>query len=408
MAYSEVIKDFNRIRSYIREFYVYGFKTREEYNQKSSRSYDNERRRLESWLGDHIQFRQTADGKNVFLSIDSRKSRYNPLYKTWKTKSFTDGDITLHFILMDILSMAEEPLGIGDITTLVDEYLYEFNEPRSFDESTVRKKIKEYVNEGIIVAEKKGKTLYYSIGDMKSFDDNNVLDFFSEIAPCGVIGSFILDKKEKHESIFAFKHHYITGAMDSDILCSLFIAMEEKREVILELKNNKPLVVPLRIMLSVQSGRQYVMVYIPKFKRVTSYRLDGIKSVKAGNVNEEYDKWNDVLDGMLSHMWGVSTQGCSNERIEHIEFNVHYEDDEQYIHNRLEREKRCGTVEKTDNNTSRFYADVYDSCELLTWIRTFICRITDFHCTNDFVEKRFYYDLYSMYNMYDIEDGGQE
>ena len=52
MAYSEVIKNFNRIRDYMREFYVYGFKSRDEYTKKSGRSYDDERRRIESWLGD--------------------------------------------------------------------------------------------------------------------------------------------------------------------------------------------------------------------------------------------------------------------------------------------------------------------------------------------------------------------
>ena len=30
MAYSELIKNFERIRDYMREFYVYGFKSREE------------------------------------------------------------------------------------------------------------------------------------------------------------------------------------------------------------------------------------------------------------------------------------------------------------------------------------------------------------------------------------------
>ena len=30
MAYSELIKNFARIRDYMREFYVYGFKSREE------------------------------------------------------------------------------------------------------------------------------------------------------------------------------------------------------------------------------------------------------------------------------------------------------------------------------------------------------------------------------------------
>ena len=99
MAYSELIKNFDRIRDYMREFYLYGFKSRNEYTQKSARSYDDERRRVESWLGSCMSFRQTPEGKNVFLSIDSRVSRHNPLYAAWKTKSFTDGDITLHFIL---------------------------------------------------------------------------------------------------------------------------------------------------------------------------------------------------------------------------------------------------------------------------------------------------------------------
>lgn len=108
MAYTELVKNFNRIRDYMREFYVYGFKSREEYTRKSARSYDDERRRIESWLGDYMRFRRTAEGKNVFLSIDSRISHHNPLYKAWKTKSFTDGDITLHFVIMDIMEMTEE------------------------------------------------------------------------------------------------------------------------------------------------------------------------------------------------------------------------------------------------------------------------------------------------------------
>lgn len=87
MAYSELVKNFNRIRDYMREFYVYGFKSRDEYTKKSARSYDDERRRLESWLGEYMQFRQTSDGKKVFISIDSRASRHNPLYKaSWSQR----------------------------------------------------------------------------------------------------------------------------------------------------------------------------------------------------------------------------------------------------------------------------------------------------------------------------------
>lgn len=100
MAYSELIKSFARIRDYMREFYVFGFKSREEFKAKSARSYDNERRRIESWLGDYMAFRQDAAGKNVFLSVDSRQIHHNPLYKAFKAKSFTNKDITLADIIL--------------------------------------------------------------------------------------------------------------------------------------------------------------------------------------------------------------------------------------------------------------------------------------------------------------------
>ena len=96
MAYSELVKNFSRIREYMREFYVYGFKGREEYTAKSARSYDDERRRMESYLGDSMRFTQTPAGKRVFISIDSRTVRHNPLYAAWKAKSFRHaGDAAL-------------------------------------------------------------------------------------------------------------------------------------------------------------------------------------------------------------------------------------------------------------------------------------------------------------------------
>ena len=63
MAYKELIKNFNRIRDYMREFYVYGFKSREEYTNKSARSYDDEHRRIKSWLDDYMKFDWTSEGK---------------------------------------------------------------------------------------------------------------------------------------------------------------------------------------------------------------------------------------------------------------------------------------------------------------------------------------------------------
>ena len=162
MAYSELIKNFQRVRDYMRAFYVYGFKSRDEYNKKSGRSYDNERRRIESWLGDYMRFSKTEEGKSVFLSIDSRAMPENPLYKAFKTSSFTDRDITLHFILFDILRSPDTALSVPELCERIDIYLSGFDEPIEFDESTVRKKLKEYVDQGIVKAQKDGRKVLYS------------------------------------------------------------------------------------------------------------------------------------------------------------------------------------------------------------------------------------------------------
>ena len=419
-SYSELIKNFEKIREIMREFYVYGFKSREEYDRKSARSYDDERRRLESWLGDHMKFVRTPEGKNVFISIDSRVSQHNPFYKALKAKSFTDGDITLHFILFDILHSHDVALSLPEILEKIDKHLSGFENPMVFDESTVRKKLKEYTVQGIVVTEKQGrKVLYRREKDIQLPDITDVLDFYSEVAPCGVIGSFLLDKQDTDRDIFSFKHHYITSAMDSDVLCTLFEAMHKKCIVTVknlsrgasEARVNR--IVPLRIFISVQNGRQPLLAYQPDFNVIKSFRVDYLSDVKICEPSPRFDELRCELDVMQTKMWGVTAKRNRyyGENLEHIDFTVSIPDGEEYIIKRLEREKRCGTIEAIDKNTYRFSADVYDTSEMIPWIRTFICRITKLHFSNKTIETLFKDDIEQMYRMYGIDDeagGGKE
>ena len=411
-SYSELIKNFEKIRAYMRDFYVYGFKSRDDYQKKSARSYDDERRRLESWLGDHMSFVRTPEGKNVFISIDSRTIRHNPLYNAWKAKSFTDGDITLHFILFDILHDPDLKRTVAELLQEIDtKYLAGFETSMMFDESTVRKKLKEYCEAGIVVAEKEGRKVYYRRTDNTDITDlNDVLHYFSEVAPCGVIGSFILDKVESGIDPFTFKHHYITGAIDSGVLAALFAAMQEKRAVtITNMSRKKDMprrirIIPLRVLISVQNGRQHLFAYLPEYNFFTSYRIDYLSNVKLEDPTPRFDELRAELDRMQSKMWGVSVKRnkWGNDHLEHVEFTIKVEDGEGYIVKRLEREKRIGTVEKLDEHTYRFSADVYDTSEMIPWIRTFICRIVKMNFSNRTVENQFKKDLEAMYRMYGI------
>ena len=407
MAYSELIKNFARIRDYMREFYVYGFKSRDEYDVKSARSYDNERRRIESWLGDYMAFRQDAAGKNVFLSVDSRQIPHNPLHKAFKAKSFTSKDITLHFYILDILADGDALSCREIVDRINDEYLSRFSGTFSLDESTVRKKLKEYEGLGLLWAEKNGREVLYRRTDSEPFPLSSWADalaFYSEEDPMGVVGSFLMDKLDEDSDVFRFKHHYILHALDSDILCQLLQAIDGQQSVELTVQNLRSgyeyrrTVCPLKIYVSAQSGRQYLLGYYYRNRRMAFFRLDAVKKVEIGGEEKRYDAYLERQTEFDRHLWGVST-GVGRS-LEHIEMTVCFGPGEDFIVQRLEREKRHGTVEVLDSRTCRFIADVYDASELLPWLRTFIGRIVELKCSNQLVTDTFYEDLRRMSALY--------
>lgn len=407
MAYSELVKSFARIRDYMREFYVYGFKGREEYKTKSARSYDNERRRIESWLGDYMAFRQDAAGKAVFLSVDSRQIPHNPLYKAFKAKSFTDKDIILHFYILDLLADGRALSCREIVERISDEYLSRFSGSFSLDESTVRKKLKEYEGLGLLRAEKSGREVLYRRTDGDPFPLDSWADalaFYSEEDPMGVVGSFLLDKLGEDPDVFRFKHHYILHALDSDILFQLLLAIDERRSVELAARNlrngheYRRTVCPLKLYVSTQSGRQYLLGYDYRGRRMAFFRLDAIKKVTAGGVERHYDTYLAYQAKFDRHLWGVSAG--AELSLDHIEMTVRFGPGEDFIVQRLEREKRHGTVEVLDSGTCRFTADVYDASELLPWLRTFIGRIVALKCSNPFVTDTFSEDLRRMSALY--------
>ena len=399
MAYSELIKDFKRIRAYLRSFYVYGFRHREEFTQKSARSYDNERRRVESWLGDYMSFGQDADGRRTFLSVDSRSIPENPMYRAFRTKSFTDRDITLHFHILDILKVR----GGLPITGIMDELsdrLSGFESDGLPDESTVRKKLREYAGLGLVSMEKRGRETIYARSedtvDLSTWDA--AAAFFSEASPLGVTGSYIQDRLPEKFRRFRFKHHYILNALDSEILYDLFSAAGDHRLVTFTVRRQHITVLPLKIYIGTQTGRQYLLAWSPANERFSFYRADLIDNVKAGDVFECPDDLKGRLEDFCSHAWGVT--GNNHTHLDHIEMTVLVEPDEGHIIDRLEREKRCGTVVQADDTHWRFTADVYEALEMLPWLRTFTGRVTGLKCTDQRVITRFWNDLDEMTQMY--------
>ena len=400
MAYSELIKSFGRIRAYMRSFYVYGFRRRDEFDQKSARSYDDERRRVESWLGDYMTFRQDGAGRRFFLSMDSRAVPHNPLYRAFRTKSFTDRDIMLHFQLMDILAV-HGSAPIFDIMERLAERLNTFALAEYPDESTVRRKLSELEKLGLITREKKGRqTLYRRTADAVKLESwRETIDFFSEAVPLGVIGDFCRDKLEEKPSLFRFKHHYILNALDSEILLELLEAIRERRKAQLALGRRQVVVAPLKLYISTQTGRQYVLAWTSWNRDFGFFRLDAIDAVKVGGRADCPEDLDERLQTFMGRVWGVSHRKTGS--LTRLEMTVYVGEGESHIPGRLDREKRCGRVERLDEHHWRYTAEVDEALEMLPWIRTFIGRITELKCDDSQVTERFYADMATLAELYE-------
>jgi hypothetical protein len=419
MAYSELIKNLETLRTYIRSFYIYGFKTREDFVGKSTRTYDDEKRRLENYLAGYMTFRPDENGKVNFVSIDSRRTPHNPLYKIFKAKSFTAMDISLHFMVMDILADGQKKSLNEILDEINSELLDGFTSDAVPEESTLRKKLKEYEELGLIGSEKNGKTMLYFRTPMTELTGlEDAINFFSETAPCGVAGSFLFDKlnrKAQTESeVFQYKHHYITSSIESDFVEQVFEAIREHRYLTIEQKRAEDdrtfpnEVIPLMIYQSTQGGRMYLMAYRPRGKYFLALRFDYIVSIQTGGEYAGFDQKRVELEKLRNYIWGVALKQNKNHNdttTTHVMFRIHFEEDEKFILQRLEREKRCGTVTLLDDNNAQFDADVFDPQEIIPWARTFICRITFFDCSDKSVARRFYGDIRKMKQMY---DGGSD
>ena len=366
MAYSELIKNFDNIREYLRDFFVYGFHTRDEFSAKSARSYDNERRRIENYLDGWVSFRQTPSGKTLFISPEGSRVTHNPLYRAFKAKSFTARDITLHFMVLDFLSDGR-PRTLQEIENALYDHYLAHRDGLFFDESTLRKKLKEYAGLGLLTMEKEGRkvTCRISTDGIRLEDYRDLLRFSSEENLLGIIGSYMEDRLSEEESLLLFRNHSFMNMLDSETAAVILKAIR---------------------LAGTSAGN------------LSSIRIDYIRSISPGDKAAGYDELAARWEETALSMWGVVIR----HKREHISMDIHVEKDENFIVQRLLCEKRCGKVTRIDETTWRFEADVMDSLEMVPWIRTFFGRITRLSADNPRLLRWIRQDLREMSSLYEV------
>ena len=441
--FQELIKNFDRIRDYMRQFYVYGFKVRGEFTEKSARTYDNERRRIESWLSGCISSDYTAKGKQISISADSRSISSNPLYGAWKSKSFTDNDLLLHFFILHYLLQRREAAeqeqpensltenGVSGSSSRLGMTAGELADRISadfgclFDGQTVRLKLKEYEKLGLLSSEKCQKSVYYQLNQPAFFERPEckelyerlltAVSFFSETAPFGFIGNTILEREYAHNSLFCFKHYFMVHTLEDGILYPILQAIH--KGVCLELENhsqrsgNITLIqgFPLQIFASTKTGRRYACIYAVKERRFLNLRLDCIARVR--KLREDPDEaafFRSLLDKNRALCFGVSF-GSKAVRTEEICMKIFVDEErEEHILERLYREGKGGEVLRIRKNEYLYSGIFFDVNEMLSWVKSFTGRIMDIQSSSESSVLKIISDWKSMYRMYGEETADSE
>ena len=413
-GFSELIKTFEKTRDYIRDFFIYGCKGRGEFTRRSSRTYDDEKRRAESWLGDVIRYDDSVYGRQFSISVDCGHILENPLYQAYGAKSFTDNDIRLHVLLLDLLADGQPQ----NLRTLTDLLSSEYG--AVFDEQTVRNKLREYTAEGLLIAEKRGKAAYFRISPdtaaqlFREYDGlAEAVRFFSQDEEFGVIGAQILHSADCRNDIFYRKHHYIVRALEDTVLPEILAAASEKCRIRFRTFSTKSRdnpdseggvfeIVPMQILTSAQTGRRYLAGYLPERKRFHAFRLDYIRNVKRTEPEPEYDALKEIYQRNLTHVFGVSF-GLRRDTgaVSPVKLTVRLDEHtERYILKRLEREKRIGTLERTGEGLYTLTVDAFDPHEVMHWAKTLIGRIVSAEGGTEQIIGRFYHDICRMRELY--------
>lgn len=391
------IKDYETIRGVLRYFYIYGCFSRNDLKKIiSGRKYDNERRRIiYSLKSEYIDDLNIIEGsKNIRIVFDMFRIAGNFLADTYLISRFNRNDVVLFFLILQTLNGSKKALSINEILNSINEALP--TDEGLFEEITLRRKLDELVEEGLLAEKKLDKrTMAYSIyedffGDIPDevFSSLfNGVSFFANVAPVSVPGFYLLETlsnymkyerglKLPRENIFMYKHYHLHKIIDDEIISVVLQCLHRREKVRFDYSiedNNKGtdvIVTPLKLVSDYLYGRQYLFAIENLGKKIRLFRIDKIQNIEPANEAsgdiDEYSRYEKYIEKswcatMLKHN--------KLEKIE-VEFRID-EEKEYYIIERLKKEGKWGEIKRIEEGRYLYSIEVTDAGELIPWLRSF-------------------------------------
>lgn len=386
-----LIRDYSDIRDILRDIYIYGCFSRDDYINKgiSGRKYDNEQRRITSYLPDKF-IKKKREGKRVlpYCSYNMTETPENFLAETYRNKSFTLLDIMSYFFVLTLLNE-----GQGMTLPELLEVIPEENAEIIYTKDNLRKKLDELIEKGLIASKKVGRrVLYKTVEDSLGYFETQeltdiywLLEFVKNVNPIEMPYFFLQRKLRLYlyanrgiqvDDIhtFQYKHNHLFNVLDNEVVLVILRAIHAQRELNIQYSSRGSVftsrILPIRVIHECNHGRQYVLFYDLASETVKTRRIDRISSAEMMGKADDEIIGKAVKESELEESsWCTSGLYFDQDEVK-IEFRID-DESEQYVIERIKREGKNGTIESVAPGLYLYTIMVKDPLEMTPWIRSF-------------------------------------
>lgn len=406
----EQLESLNTHRQFFYLLSLYGCYDKTKLKNKLNRSkstVDTEIRLLKYYIDENKrELKQSLDNTRTYNIPYFRYAPCeNELINLFRQKNFTTKQINKDFLLLMALMKADVPLSLLEISNRINQFsdLHFLSPDDTIGDVTLRENMDELLALDFVTETKeKNKNMYKIKENINlSIDQwirlHEALSFFRNDGYFNSLGYFcqtnieeiLYDQKVvipmSLEYPFAYKRHFPHNILEDDMIMTLMEAWEEKVCVVFDYqkkgKEQSYRVVPLKIITN--PGRNYLYAYDLKEKKPISLLIWKIEKVKKCNDEnctfkpEDYESSLALLEKSwsLTRLYLVENPLNASTKLVEIDFfprkGSRISDGKPVLWNRLQREKRQGSVEIVNENHYTFSVSVLEPIELIPWIRSF-------------------------------------
>ncbi|MEA4962911.1 helix-turn-helix transcriptional regulator [Lutispora sp.] len=384
------VLDYNKLRTFLRYAFLYGCYTKDDFVERLNYSeslVDKDYKRLLSILGAKHFKKKTPKQTRFRMNYNYYQNTENYLVKSYYAKSSTKLQISLYFLILQILKREMDVNEInGKIPTLSDD----------FNIKTLTRQLDKMAQWDLIekVQHKRNGKLYYrpkkdffaALTDDELGQLKTAVEFFCNIEFPSIPGYYLSNTIEKYmkyyreksassKNIFLYRFKNFHTVLEEDTAWKLLWCINNSIEIKLQyfFKNGigHKVIMPRRLVIDIYYGRWY-LIGSTDMHPINIYRLDKIIDFEILKSSSDTPYTKEELDNCFRHSWCIgTTQKGDIPSIIRIRFSVSANEDLTFLLNKVKREGKWGTITDINDKSFIYTIKINDAKEIKPWIRSF-------------------------------------